>query len=73
MIPSVTARVAIKAFNVFGFVQHRQKGSHVILKKADHPLLLTIPDHGNKDVSTGLLRKQIRNAGITVEEFTNAL
>jgi predicted RNA binding protein YcfA (HicA-like mRNA interferase family) len=49
-----------------------QRGSHLRLR---HPAStrqpLTVPDHA--DLKTGLLRALIRDAGMSVEEFLEAL
>ena len=68
-VPRANASRIIAAFIKAGFREVRQKGSHRILKKDGHKYLLSIPDHGNKDVGVGLLRKQIDAAGLTVDEF----
>ena len=39
----------------------------MIYKKRSKPLSLSIPDHRNLD--RGLLRRLIRDAGLTVDEF----
>ena len=50
---------------------HRQTGSHMILTKVGSVASLSIPDH--RELAPGTLRKLIRAAGITVEEFRAAL
>jgi predicted RNA binding protein YcfA (HicA-like mRNA interferase family) len=49
----------------------RQKGSHIILVKEGHIATLSVPNH--KEVAKGTLRKLITRAGITVEEFMEAM
>lgn len=66
-LPTVTGREAIKAFEAFGFREARQASSHVIMKKAGYPILLSVPLHD--PVKPGTLRRLIRDAGLTVEEF----
>lgn len=68
-LPAVTAGEAIKAFQAAGFAFARQSSSHVILKKDGHPHALSIPCHGSQNLKPGLLRGQIRTAGMTVDEF----
>lgn len=43
----------------------------MILSKPGFALRLSIPDH--KSLSPGLLRDQIRKAGLTFEQFAEAL
>ena len=71
--PSVSGREAIRAFAKFGFVEVRVRGSHRVLRKDGHPAILTIPVHAGRDIKRGLLRSQIRIAGLTEDEFYDAL
>ena len=45
----------------------------MILEKNGHDATLSIPVHKGKTVKRGTLRDLIRDAGITVEEFTRLL
>lgn len=66
-LPVISGRDAIRGFERDGWVIARQKGSHVILTKPGVPVNLSIPNH--KQLDRGLLRSQIRKAGLTVEQF----
>ena len=70
-LPRISGRQVVKAFESLGWLQVRQSGSHVILVREGHPATLSIPDH--KEVAKGTLRSLIRSAGITVNEFVNAM
>jgi len=59
----------IKAFERAGWSVRNQTGSHVVLKKDGNPVLPTIPVHKGKPIKKPLLLKQIKMAGLTVEEF----
>lgn len=72
-LPTITGKDAVKAFSRDGFVVDRIKGSHRMMKKPGHPLLLTVTVHGNKNLKPGLLKSLIRSAGLTVEQFTELL
>jgi len=63
--------MAISAFEKAGFKVLRQKGSHCLLYKQGTPLLV-IPVH-LKDLKIGLLKKEIKKAGLTVEQFESLL
>jgi predicted RNA binding protein YcfA (HicA-like mRNA interferase family) len=65
----VNGREIIGALNRAGFVRSHQVGSHVILKHSVTNRTLAVPDHGGKDLRSGTVRKILRNAGLTVEEF----
>lgn len=66
-LPVVSGRKARSAFEKAGWVFNRQRGSHMILKKAETSGVLSIPDH--RELDTGLLRGLIRDSGLSVEEF----
>ena len=51
-----------------GFQAIRQKGSHVRLKHPDGRVV-TVPVHPERDIGRGLLRKVIRDAELTRDEF----
>ncbi|MBA3483812.1 MAG: type II toxin-antitoxin system HicA family toxin [Pirellulales bacterium] len=72
-LPTVCARDAIRAFSAAGFVHVRTSGSHVYMKKEGHVTPVVIPSHAGTDLKPGLLRSQIRNAGLTVEQFLEFL
>lgn len=72
-IPRISGQEAIRAFQKVGFVVDRVRGSHHIMKRENHPFHLSIPVHPGKTVGTGLLKSQIENAGLTVEQFIELL
>lgn len=61
---------AVRKFERAGWRVARQRGSHVMLVKSGYEYVLSIPQHD--ELGPGLLRKLIRQAALTVEEF-NAL
>ena len=65
-LPVVSGHEAGKAFAKLGFMYDHHRGSHMIHCHPDGRHL-SIPDH--RELDRGLLRKLIRYAGITVEEF----
>lgn len=71
-LPRISGREAVAAFRRLGYEVDRQKGSHIILRHSRAPYRrLTVPDH--RELAKGTLRALIREAGITVEEFTSLL
>jgi len=58
---------AVRKFQKAGWSAVRQKGSHVMLTKPGYQWTLSIPQHN--ELGPGLLRKLIRQAGFTIEEF----
>jgi predicted RNA binding protein YcfA (HicA-like mRNA interferase family) len=70
-LPVISGREAVRAFEKAGWTVARQKGSHIMLVKSGVPVNLSIPNH--KQLDRGLLRSQIRKAGLTVEQFVALL
>ncbi len=58
---------AVRRFQKAGWTAVRQKGFHVMLTKPGYQWTLSVPQHG--ELGPGLLRKLIRQAGLTTEEF----
>ena len=58
---------AVRKFQKAGWTTARQKGSHVMMTKPGYQYTLSIPQH--KELGPGILRKLIRQADITAEEF----
>ncbi|MFH1055550.1 MAG: type II toxin-antitoxin system HicA family toxin [Candidatus Altiarchaeota archaeon] len=72
-LPLLSGRELIRALAKIGYVVLRQHGSHIRLA---HPgdskrKKLTVPDH--KILGRGLLRKILRDAEVSVEEFNKLL
>ncbi|MFT5240996.1 MAG: putative RNA binding protein YcfA (HicA-like mRNA interferase family) [Candidatus Promineifilaceae bacterium] len=67
-LPRITGAEAIKVFEKLGFSVVRQRGSHVVLRRADKGCV--VPAH--KELAVGTLRSAIRQAGITTEDFVSA-
>lgn len=59
----------VRAFEKAGWTVKRQKGSHVHLGKEGNPNILSIPVHKGKPIKQGLLKEQIKKAGLTEKEF----
>ena len=72
-LPEVSGRETIKALGRAGFRAIRQRGSHVRLEKItdDVTIKLTVPLH--KSLKKGTLRRIIKDAGLTVQEFNGYL
>lgn len=59
----------IKAFQRAGWINKGQKGSHIKFVKEENSNILSIPVHKGKPIKIGLLKDQIKKAGLTEEEF----
>jgi predicted RNA binding protein YcfA (HicA-like mRNA interferase family) len=63
----------IKAFERAGWINRGFKGSHVKLTKEGNPNILSIPVHKGKPIKIGLLKDQVKKAGLSEEEFLKLL
>ncbi len=63
----VSGAEAVKKLQRAGWTVMRQKGSHVMLIKPGYQWTLSVPQHD--EIGPGLLRKLLKQAGLTVEEF----
>jgi predicted RNA binding protein YcfA (HicA-like mRNA interferase family) len=70
-LPSLNWSVVVSAFEKAGWQYDRTRGSHYIMTRPGQPGLLSIPMH--QPVRRGTLRKLIREAGLTVDEFVQHL
>lgn len=71
-IKVVSGKEVVKALLKQGFEVKRQKGSHIHLIKSEGSQVLhvTVPIHGNRDLTPSVLRSIIRQSGNTPETFT---
>jgi predicted RNA binding protein YcfA (HicA-like mRNA interferase family) len=65
----VSGSEAVKKFQRAGWTAMRQKGSHVMLNKPGYQWTLSVPLHD--EIGPGLLRKLLKQAEITPEEFNS--
>ena len=65
-LPSMRAREVVAILKRAGFVDDRQKGSHLALAKGSRTA--TVPMHPS-DLPKGTIRSIIDQAGMTVDEF----
>ncbi|MCS4541651.1 MAG: type II toxin-antitoxin system HicA family toxin [Euryarchaeota archaeon] len=66
----VSGKEVIKALQKIGYYVYDQKGSHVHLRHFNERPL-TVPYH--EEIDRGTLRRIIKDAGLTVEEFVDLL
>jgi predicted RNA binding protein YcfA (HicA-like mRNA interferase family) len=73
-LPSLSSAKVVKALKRAGYVEVRQKGSHLILFNDTTNSRVTIPMHKGKDIKKPLLRKIIElEALMSVEDFLKLL
>ena len=69
-LPIISGKTAVRLLNKLGYQIVRQRGSHIRLR---HPFKKQITITAHKDLGKGLLRKIIRDAEISIEEFVKRL
>ncbi len=67
-LPLLTGKEIIALLKTIGFIEKRQKGSHVFLAHQDGRATV-VPIHSGETISRGLLLKILKDAEITKEEF----
>jgi len=67
-LPVLSGRRVVRAFQRLGWEVARQRGSHIIMVKEGEMVTLSVPDH--REVAKGTLRTLIREAGLTIEQFS---
>jgi len=72
-LPSLTARKVVQAPNSAGFVEDRQKGSHLILIHPETKVRTVVPVHRGRTLKEPLLRAILRDAKLSVDEFIQLL
>lgn len=68
-LPHLSGSEIIRALERLGFVQVRQKGSHVVMKRGATGCV--VPLH--REVKIGTLAGLLRQAGVAAEEFIGSL
>jgi predicted RNA binding protein YcfA (HicA-like mRNA interferase family) len=71
--PRVTCDELLRVLKKAGFVEKRQKGSHVTLWCERDRRRATVPVHPGREVPIGTLRSILRDADISVDDFRGLL
>lgn len=71
-LPIIKAEKVISALKKTGFEIVRQRRSHVRPRHSDGRVV-NVPVHSGQDIGKGLLRKILRDAELSREEFINLL
>ncbi len=53
-----------------GFLQVRQRGSHIVMQRRIENSTITVPVPNHKELRIGTLRSIIRQSGLPIEAFT---
>lgn len=68
-LPHISGTEAVRALQSLGFEVTRQKGSHIVMRRDSDGCV--VPNHREIKIST--LAGLLRQAGVTAEDFINAL
>lgn len=72
-LPQVTCQQLIRALKRAGFVEQRQRGSHLHMRRESDGRRVTVPVHKGRTVPPGTLHAILRDADIMVDEFRELL
>ena len=68
-LPRVSGAQVVRALERLGFAVARQRGSHIVMRRGSSGCV--VPNH--RELKTGTLAGVLKPAGVSAEEFTNAL
>lgn len=71
-LPRVSAREMVRALVRAGYVEFRQKGSHLHLVREADGRKVTVPVHGG-DLPVGLIAEILRQAGLSADDLRQLL
>jgi predicted RNA binding protein YcfA (HicA-like mRNA interferase family) len=69
---SLKPKDLIKALRRAGFIEKRQRGSHLIMSN-EAGRIVVVPMHHGKDIPVGTLHAILRDANLTPEQLENLL
>jgi predicted RNA binding protein YcfA (HicA-like mRNA interferase family) len=68
-VKSVSGRHFCRELEKHNWTLQRIRGSHHIYAKDGNSSILTVPVHGNRDLKQGLLRRLLKDAGLTEQDL----
>ena len=68
-LPRLADREIVSALQCLGFEVARQRGSHIVMRRDN--VGCVVPDH--REVKVGTLAGVLKQAGVSVDEFLDAL
>lgn len=71
-LPALKGKEVISLLRKIGFVEERQRGSHVFLKHPDGRATV-VPVHSGERIGPGLLSKILRDAEMTKDDLLRIL
>ena len=71
-LPIIKHQELIRVLSKLGYFEHKQKGSHLIMKMPDGKRAVVAVHHG-RDIPKGTLKSIINDLEISVEQFVQLL
>jgi predicted RNA binding protein YcfA (HicA-like mRNA interferase family) len=68
-LPRVSGAEVVRALGRLGFVVARQRGSHIVMRRGSSGCV--VPNH--RELKVGTLAGVLKQAGVSAEDFMNAL
>ncbi len=68
-LPVLSGQEVRRVLERHGFIQVRQRGSHLVMQRSGDGVTLTIPVPDHPELRAGTLRAIIRQSGLAVDEF----
>ena len=68
-LPHLSGRQIVSALQHLGFEVARQRGSHIVMRRGSAGCV--VPDH--REVKVGTLAGVLKQAGVSAEQFLDAL
>ena len=68
-LPRVSGAEVVRALERLGFAVARQRGSHIVLRRGSSGCV--VPNH--RELKTGTLAGVLKQAGVSAEDFIDAL
>ena len=72
-LPRIECRQLIRVLRRAGFEEQRQRGSHLTGRRASDGKRVTVPVHEGRTIPLGTLRAILRDADISVDQFSELL
>ena len=71
-LPALKGKEVISLLRKIGFIEERQRGSHVFLKHSDGRATV-VPVHSGEAIGAGLLSKILKDAEMTKDDLLRIL
>jgi predicted RNA binding protein YcfA (HicA-like mRNA interferase family) len=71
-LPVISGAALLRLLERAGFAVTRSESSHYVVKHPDGRWTI-VPVHANRDLTRTLLRKILRQAGISIEQYLDLL